>query len=391
MRKLHVPTWLGRKRAGLLAVVLLLAGGLCASFLFRPKAAAPALVPVRAEIVGETSDAPGLRYSASIKPKEVVELAFKVDGYVREITAVKGADGSVRELRAGDRVSRGMVLARLDDKDHVANQRQVGASVAEARATLTQTRKDYERAQALIKSGAIAQSEYDNALEKFNAARAKLDGTHAQLDQATNRVADSQLRSPLDGVVASRTVERGTLVANGTKAFVLVDLSSVKAVFGVADAQLAAIKPGAELPIRVDALGRDFKGAVTAISPSADATNRVFDVEVTIPNPDNALKDGMIAAVRLGDRDTPPGGQAPAAGISVPMQAVVRQPDGPRGYMVYVLTAQDGRTLAQARPVKLGGVAGRSVAVLEGVKPGERVVTTGAEQLYDGAAVVIVP
>ncbi|MDR3641592.1 MAG: efflux RND transporter periplasmic adaptor subunit [Humidesulfovibrio sp.] len=395
MFKLRIPIRWGGKRLAVIAAVLGIVTVLGSGFLFRSKPSPPAPVPVRVEIAGGTAGASGPRYSASIKPKEQVELAFKVDGYVREIIAVKGADGSVRELRAGDRVSRGMVLARLDDKDHVARAHQARASVAEAKAALVQAQKDHERALALVNGGYLARSEYDQAVEKLNTARAKLDGAHAQQDQYVNQVDDSQLKSPLDGVVASRTVERGTLVASGTKAFVLVDLSSVKAVFGVADSQLATVKPGAALAIRVDALNRDFKGTVTAVSPSADATNRVFDVEVTIPNPDGALKDGMIASVRLNGldaalqaQDKP---QAPAFGIGVPMQAVVRQPDGPRDYMVYVLVEKDGRTLAQARPVKLGDVAGRNVAVLEGLKPGERVVTAGTEQLYDGASVVIVP
>jgi len=376
---------IGRKRLVLagagLAAVLAVAG----TFAFKTKAVAPAPVPVRVVEVEAGAGASGLRYSASIKPREQVELAFKVNGYVREIVSVKGPDGSVRELRAGDQVSRGMVLARLDDKDHAAFDRQARAAQAEAKAALTQTEKDHERAHSLVAGGYLARSEYDQALAKFNAARAKFDGARAQREQADNQLADSQLRSPMDGMVASRTVERGTLVASGTKAFVLVDLSSVKAVFGVADAELASIKPGSTLSVYVDALSRGFKGRVTSVSPSADSANRVFDVEVTIPNADGALKDGMIAAVQLEG--------APAAGASaqVPLQAVVRQPGPPQGYMVFIVTEKDGRTLAQARPVKLGDVSGRSVTVLEGLRPGERVVTAGAAQLYDGAVVAIIP
>jgi len=377
-------------RVAFAGAVLALVFALAAACVFKSKAATAIPVPVRVIAADGAASDSGLRYSASIKPREQVELAFKVDGYVREIVSVKGPDGSVRELRAGDRVKRGMVLARLDDKDHAAYARQARASLAEAKAALTQAEKDHERAHTLVAGGYLARSEYDQALAKFNAARAKYDGARAQLEQADNQLADSQLRSPMDGVVASRSVERGTLVASGTKAFVLVDLSSVKAVFGVADAQLTSITPGASLSVYVDALARGFTGRVTSVSPSADSANRVFDVEVTIPNPDGALRDGMIAAVQM---EGAAGHDNPAVGgnASVPLQAVVRQPGAPNGYMVFVVTEKGGRTLALARPVKLGDVSGRSVSVLEGLRPGERVATAGATQLYDGAVVSIIP
>jgi RND family efflux transporter MFP subunit len=290
---------MNRKRIALVGAVLTIALGLATLLFWKDRPVTPAPVPVRVVPAEGATSATGLRYSASISPHEQVELAFKVDGYVREIVSVRGLDGSVRELRAGDHVTRGMVLARLDDKDHAARARQVRAVLAEAKAALTQAQKDHERAHTLVSGGYLARSEYDLALEKLNTARAKFDGARAQLEQADNQLADSQLKSPMDGVVASRSVERGTLVASGTKAFVLVDLSSVKAVFGVADAQLASIRPGASVTVVVDALGRSFTGRVTSVSPSADATNRVFNVEVTIPNGDGALKDGMIAAVQL--------------------------------------------------------------------------------------------
>ncbi|GAB6124775.1 efflux RND transporter periplasmic adaptor subunit [Humidesulfovibrio idahonensis] len=387
------------KRLGVAGAVLVVIFALSAHVLFKGKQAAPAPIPVRVVAAEGAVSAAGLRYSASIKPHEQVELAFKVDGYVREIVSVKGPDGSVRELRAGDHVSRGMVLARLDDKDHAAYARQARAALAESQAALVQAQKDHERAHSLVAGGYLARSEYDQALAKFNAARAKHDGARAQLEQADNQLADSQLRSPMDGVVASRSVERGTLVASGTKAFVLVDLSSVKAVFGVADAQLASIKPGGPLSVYVDALGRGFTGNVTSVSPSADAANRVFDVEVTIPNADGALKDGMIAAVQMdgaaaqggAGSSGPTGGAGQGGGASVPLQAVVRQTGNAQGYMVFVVTEKDGRAVAQARPVKLGDVSGRSVSVLEGLRPGEQVATAGAAQLYDGAVVAVIP
>ncbi|MHC1701833.1 MAG: efflux RND transporter periplasmic adaptor subunit [Humidesulfovibrio sp.] len=391
----------GNRKVLVAGAVLLLAGlALAATTFSRPRTHDSAPAPVRVLAVEGAGGASDLRYSANITPREQVELAFKVGGYVREITAVPGPDGARRELRAGDRVTRGMVLARLDPQDHAARANQARAALAEAKASLVQAQKDFERAQSLVAGGYLAKSEFDRSQERLGVARARLDGARAQLEQASIQLADSQLRSPLDGMVASRLVEHGTLVSGGTKAFVLVDLSAVKAVFGVPDTMQARIRPGAALSVVVDALGgREFAGTVTAVSPSADPKSRVFDIELTIRNPDALLKDGMIATVRLegleagapqaaGTVHSEPGGRALA---SVPLQSVVRPPDDPRGYMVFVVEDKDGRTLAKARRVELGDVTGRNVLVRGGLRPGERVVTAGATLIHDGAAVIVVP
>ncbi|MFH0995538.1 MAG: efflux RND transporter periplasmic adaptor subunit [Pseudomonadota bacterium] len=355
-------------------------------------------VPVRVSVAEPTAGVSGLRYSANITPRKQVDLAFKVGGYVHEIAALPGPDGVQRDVRAGDRVKHAMVLARIDAKDYAVRASQARASLEEAKASLDMARKDYERNQTLVKGGYVAKSDFDRKQESLDVAGARVNVALAQLDQANNQLADSVLKSPLDGVVASRFVERGTLVASGTRAFVLVDLSAVKAIFGVPDSLLSRIKIGETLSVVVDALNRrEFKGIVTAVSPSADSKSRVFDVELTIQNSDRILKDGMIATVHVAGKNEPDHQPAQSTGqtlmgtTSVPMQSVVRPPDDPKGYMVFVAAEKSGRWFAQARRVELGDVVGRSVRVLHGITPGERVITAGATIVHDGALLTIVP
>jgi RND family efflux transporter MFP subunit len=358
----------------------------------------PLAVPVRVSVAEPVAGVTGLRYSANITPRRQVDLAFKVGGYVNEIATLPGPDGSPRDVRAGDRVKQGMVLARLEVKDYVVRASQAKASLEEARASLAMARKDYERNQSLVKGGYVAKSDFDRKQESLDVAGARVDVALAQLDQANNQLADSVLKSPLDGVLVSRFVERGTLVGSGTRAFVLVDLSTVKAIFGVPDSLLSRIKAGETLSIVVDALNhREFKGMVTAVSPSADSKSRVFDVEVTIQNSDWVLKDGMIATVFVEGANKPDQLPAQSKGqpimemATVPLQSVVRPPDDPKGYMVFVAAEKNGRWFALARRVELGDVAGRNVKVLQGIAPGERVITAGATIVHDGALLSIMP
>jgi membrane fusion protein (multidrug efflux system) len=151
------------------------------------------------------------------------------------------------------------------------------------------------------------------------------------------------------------------------------------------------LRLGMPLAITTEAYpGRVFRGRVTAISPSADTTSRVFDVEVTVPNPGGQLKSGMIITLEL------PAPSASKPLLTVPVGAIVAsqgrvdgRPPG-QDYAVMVLEEQAGKQVARARNVTLGATVGNMVAIRQGVKAGERVVTNGAPLLNDGDAVRVV-
>jgi len=190
----------------------------------------------------------------------------------------------------------------------------------------------------------------------------------------------------MNAVILQRKVEIGSLVSPGSPGFVLADTSSVKAIFGVPDMVVGTLKIGSPIIIRSDAaLGADFSGHITSISPSADSKSRVFDVEVTIPNQENRLKVGMVVALALEEPN------APNPGPVVPLSAVVRSRDNPSGYAVFVVEEHEGKEIARIRNVDLGEAFGNTVAVARGLKAGERVVTTGASMIVDGEPVNVIP
>ncbi|HJY28190.1 MAG TPA: efflux RND transporter periplasmic adaptor subunit, partial [Pyrinomonadaceae bacterium] len=197
---------------------------------------------------------------------------------------------------------------------------------------------------------------------------------------------DAQLRAPLSAIVIERKIEVGQLVSTGTPAFVLADLSSVKAAFGVPDLALQNFKLGDTLTMTTDAVpGTEFTGHISRISPAADQNSRVFDVEVTIPNPEGVLKPGMIAAMTVNEA-----GETKEFTV-VPLTAVTRSKVDPNAYAVAVVEEVNGKHVARLRSVILGESFGNSVAVNSGVKPGDIVITTGATQVADGEEVRVMP
>ena len=178
----------------------------------------------------------------------------------------------------------------------------------------------------------------------------------------------------------------GTLVGQGTAAFVLADLTNVKAVFGVPDTSLKSLKIGATLTITSDATpGTDFSGHISRISPSADQNSRSFEVEVTIPNEQGLLKPGMIASL-----NTKEGTSTEVPSLIVPLAAITHAPENPEVYAVMVMEQREGKTFAQLRPVTLGESVGNAIVIKSGLTTGEFVVTTGVSQVADGEQVVMV-
>lgn len=356
----------------------------------------------------------GQRYTATIEPETQLSLAFKTSGYVERISQTRGADGHLHAVQTGDFVRSGTVLAvvrqgdyaaKVDEgKSHVAEAESSLASseaqVAEAAAAYERAKLDFERASALFAAESMTKPDFDAAKAQRDTTKARLDAAQsqvavtkaristasAQLRQADLVLRDTAIAAPMDCVVLRRTVEVGSLVSPGAEAFALADTSSVKAVFGVPDVSVHALKPGDELTVTTEALAdRVFRGRVSSVAPSADPKSRVFNVEVTIPNEDQALKAGMIASLVVADAGPP------EQFTVVALNAVVRSKQNPDGYAVFVVEDSGDLALVHERQVTLGAVFGSEVVVTGGVKVGDRVVATGATLVQDGERVRVVP
>ncbi|HET9598919.1 MAG TPA: efflux RND transporter periplasmic adaptor subunit [Anaeromyxobacteraceae bacterium] len=347
---------------------------------------APPPRPVRVQHMAPPASSGELRYSASFQPREQVSLAFKVGGYVRDIAQRPGPDGTPRPLQQGDVVRKGSELARIREADYQQKVAQARAQRAGAAATLARARADADRAGKLYAAESLTRVDHDAAQAALQVAAAQLAAADADLETASLSLADTALRAPMDAVVLSRSVEAGTLASPGTAAFVIADVSRLKAVFGVPERVARSLRVGQALPLELESpRGEPLPGRVTAVAPSADPQSRVFTVEVTVSNPAGQLRAGTIATVRVpSDR----GRATPAAG-SLPLAAVVRSPARRDGYAVFVVEDAAGHAVARAREVELGQLAGNEVEVAAGLLQQERVVVVGASLLADGERVSV--
>jgi len=369
--------------------IFLVMAAICSSSCYGSKTPENAPIPVVVQAVDSYSGTSTARYSASIVPYAQINLAFKVGGYVEEVLQTKGLDGRLREVQEGEFVQKGTVMARVRVNDYKAALSQAQGAAVQAQAANKKANEDYQRASSLYSSQSMTKSDYDGAVANLNSTKGQMEQANGAVDSAAISLGDTELRAPIDSVILQRSIDIGSFVAPGTPGYVLADIRTVKAVFGVPDFIVSRAKLGMPVHMNTDSIpGFDVKGDVTAISPAADQNSRLFNVEVTIPNPGYKLKAGMIATVDLKHGDVE---QIPSSNpIVVPLSAIVRAKDNPNGYSVFVVQQESGKQIAHSRAVKVGDVFGNRIAV-EGVKIGEIVIVNGATLVIDGQEVRITP
>jgi RND family efflux transporter, MFP subunit len=170
---------------------------------------------------------------------------------------------------------------------------------------MSRRRKDYERAKTLYASESLTKPDFDRAQAKFDSTLAAVDQAKANVHQAQLALQDADLTAPFSGYILARNIELGNLAAPGTSAFTIADTSAVKISFGVPDYAVRRLRLGQQFSIHLQDDPKEYNGRVTSIAASADEKNRVFAIEVTVPNPKASLKPGMIASLSLTGVTTP--------------------------------------------------------------------------------------
>ena len=373
----------GRRSKGPIVSVFLTLAGMLSGCSHESKISSQPPRAVRlVTVAGSQTNAETLRYSASILPYAQVDLMFRSSGYVTNISQVRGADGRTRNIGTGDYMEQGSTLAHIRREDLQNQLAQAQAELDQATAQHTKADQDYHRAKALYSTQSLTKPDYDQSEAAFNATQAAMDNARAASRRAELLLGDADLKAPFSGYVLSRNIDLGSLVSPAANAFTIADIGRVKVTFGAPDYVLSQVRLGQELMIQTENDATPVKGRVTSISPSADPRNRIFAVEVTVNNRDRHLKPGMIASVSLGE--------VPRSSISIPLSAIVPFPSEPEHFAVMVAQDRAGTLVTNLRKVQLGTTHDNSVAV-EGVRPGERIVSVGAQLLKDGDPIQAIP
>ena len=259
----------------------------------------------------------------------------------------------------GQNVTAGEVLVELDS-------REIRADLDLAEANLSERRSRYGRLETLAASQVVSEVE----LEEL---QAQLQVAEAQVNSARARLEDTIIRAPFSGEVGLRRVSIGGLVQPNTVITTLDDTAIMKLEFSVPEEYLSVMREGLGIEASAAAWpGRAFTGTITSVDSRVDPMTRSLAVVALMPNDDRALKPGMFLQVEISRR----------------RENVVLAPEAalvPRQGRQFVYVVAEGR--AEERQVSLGSRRPGQVEILDGLQPGEQIVTQGVQRIRDGLPV----
>lgn len=272
----------------------------------------------------------------------------------------------------GSFVRQGQVLVQMNDALLRAQLRQQDAQVASAQASLQQATAEYNRAQQLVGQGFISRSVLDQRLAQQRTAAANVAAAQAGRAETLTRLAQTQVRAPVSGLIVARTVVLGQIVSPGTPLFRLVRQGALELNAQVPESDLPGLAPGQTAQVSFSDLG-EVTGRVRIVTPVVDPQTRVALARISLPFR-AGVRPGMFGTARIA--------LASAPTVVVPQTAIVY-----RGAASGVFVLDSGNH-ARFRAVQTGARIGNDVAVT-GVNDGERVVIDGAGFLGDGDLVTV--
>lgn len=325
----------------------------CLAVVPHPARSAPPPTPV---IVAEVRTQPmedRVEALGTLRANESVNVTASV---TEAVTAIHFDDG--------DTVPAGKVLVEMTSAEE-------HALLEEARALVEEASSQYQRVKSLANQGTASRSLLDERRREWETARARLTAIES-------RLADRLVRAPFAGVLGLRSISVGALVEPGDLITTLDDIDPMKLEFPVPSTYLGTLETGLSVTAKAPAYGgREFSGKVTSIDSRVDPVTRSILVRAVLPNPDRALKPGLLMRVELlkNSRDA----------LVIPETALV--PLGQAQYVLVVDESQDNKV--EKREIQTGARQPGWVEVTSGLRAGEKVITHGTIRVRPGQTVRI--
>ncbi|MCB0323028.1 MAG: efflux RND transporter periplasmic adaptor subunit [Bdellovibrionales bacterium] len=296
---------------------------------------------------------------------------------VGTVSAVQGATLSIEELgtvrsinfASGERVEKGRVLVELDTSVEEAE-----LKAAEAKLALADV--EAKRQRSLRERNANAQADLDTAVANLTSAQAEVERLKAVIGR-------KRVTAPFAGRTGIRMVNVGQTISAGTPVVSLQSSDPLYVDFSLPQRELGHLSASSAVELTVDAYpDQVFAAKLTAIEPKIDETTRNISLQATVANPEGLLSPGMFVHVTViyPEDETV---------ISIPASSINYAPYGDSVFVIEPAAAQEAPRGVRPQVVKTGRRRGEQIAILEGLRPGEEVVTSGTFKLRPGVQVIV--
>ena len=344
------------------------------------------IISVQVQPVKKKSLRPFINNIGTLNPFEEVTVSSEVDGILKDVNVDNGSE-----------VSKGMILAVIDDTDYNLEVERGMASLKQAEANLSNIKLEYHRKEELYKKELLTKQQYDDVTARLSIADAELERAKSSVSTARQKLSKAKIYSTLSGVVKEKKVSSGNYVKNGTPLFTIIQTNPAKLDFTVNEKDLEKIKKGQDVFLTVYAFpDKEFKGKLNIIYPNVDERTRTLKVEALVPNDAQLLKPGFFAKVMLytgASKDI----------ILVPVTSLLYEEEKIKVFVVEGDKARE-RIVKIGQKYKLQSEVGNRemeaegqesdmaefVEVVKGLKEGEQVVVVGQQNLFENAKIKIV-
>ena len=321
--------------------------------------------PVKVEIAKLAPVQDTTEYVATLKSRDSAVIMPEVDGRVTQIS-----------VHSGEHVSAGAPLMQIDPSKQEATVNSQESALAAQQANLEYAQQQYTRTSGLFKAGVVSKQEMDQAKSGLDAAQAQLSALQAQLKEQQVQLHYYRVNAPTNGIVGDIPVRVGDRVTSSTQLTTVDKPGSLEAYIYVPVERTPELKPGLRVQI-VDKDGNPLTDSrITFISPQVDNTTQTVLAKASIANSNDKLRNAQFIRARIvwGTTNQP----------LVPVLAVSRLGGQ---YFAFVAQPKGESYIAHQQPVSVGQMDGNDYVVLDGIKPGDKVIVSGTQFLVEGMPV----
>lgn len=322
-------------------------------------------LPVKVEAVESQMVPESTEYLATLRSRQAAVLQPEVEGQITRIF-----------VRSGDRVQAGAPLLEIDPRKQEASVNSQEASYRAQKAELEYNRKELERRKELFTAGVISRQELDRAESAYDASKAAVDALEAGVQEQQVQLRYHTVKAPASGVIGDIPVRVGDRVKLDTVLTTLDEGGALEAYINIPAEMSTRVRKG--LPVEI--MGDDdqvlLRASVYFVSPRVDPENQLLLIKAPVPNPTSRFRNEQLvhAHVIWQEQERP----------VIPVTAVSRL--GGQVF-AFVVESKDNQAVARQRTLETGGIVGNNYVVLNGLAPGEKVITTGVARLVDGMPV----
>ncbi|REL24868.1 efflux RND transporter periplasmic adaptor subunit [Rhodohalobacter sp. SW132] len=292
--------------------------------------------------------------------EDYIRLTGTVEAYEDAVISAESQGRILEITNRGASLSRGDILARMDD-------RLIRAQYNSAQTAYELAEDNLNRLETLHADSIIS-------TQDFNSARAQRDQARAQLEQAEKQLQDSNIEAPFNGRIEERMVQQGELVSPGMPVARIVNTNRVRILTGIPERYSEEITEGTPVEIEIRSGGETFSSTISYAGYVIDPDTRTFTVEIELQNPERRMKPDMVVNLRVLRRTLDDA-------MIIPRTAVIRNEDG---ISVFRVTENNGNKTAELVSVETGQTSGALVEIVSGIEPGDEIVFSGISNLNDG-------